>query len=112
MAARRANQIFATVGLFAVLVAARMAVETFPVARAEHAISALMQGPRSNPTREAAPAEAPEIAEAAPADPSASDPVGVLAEAPGPARKMPVRPSRALHGGAGVRIIRVPSLDS
>ena len=115
MAARRANQVLATVGLFAALVAARVAVETFPVARAEHLLSALVNGPRprTTPAHQTVVPEAPPVAEAQPAEPAATQPVSVLAEAPASDRRMPMRPSRGQpKAGTGLRVIRLPNLES
>lgn len=101
MAARRANQVLATVGLFAALAAARMAVELFPAGQAADALAELVVPPAAHAPEAPIPEEAVTMTAVVP------EPVGVE---PAPRRA----PSRTGHeaGRPGIRLIRTPTLPS
>lgn len=103
MAARRANQVLATVGVFAALAAARMAVEFFPAARAADALAELVMEPPTRAPETPAPSPAGEVATKTAAAPDLE-----VETAP---RRVP---SRAGHESTrpSLRLIRTPSIPS
>lgn len=105
MAARRAHHVLATVGVFAALVAARVAVELFPARQAAEAIASMVvvERPPSHGEAPAAPAESPTTVTAAASEPTLAAPIP---------RRAPSSRPRHEPSGPSVRLIRAPVIPS